>query len=199
MTPFLEGENIFLREVFEADVKGPMLYWTNDKEVTRYLYRGAQPASLERALADFHKSQTSETDIELAIVVKNSEKLIGVTGLHGIDLTSRLAEFRILLGEKSEWGKGYGTEVVELISAYGFEVLNLHKVYLGVNAHNTRALKSYLNTGFKQEGVLRDEFLRSGKYVDVVRMGILYDEYREIKSNWITFKKIQQQYPGQSS
>ena len=41
--PFLEGHLTLLRGLTEADLDGPMPQWSNDREVTRMLYRGAFP------------------------------------------------------------------------------------------------------------------------------------------------------------
>jgi RimJ/RimL family protein N-acetyltransferase len=45
--------------------------------------------------------------------------------------------------KRSQWGKGYGTEMVSWIVAHGFKFLNLHRVSLGVFADNERAVKTY--------------------------------------------------------
>ena len=99
-----------------------------------------------------------------------------------------------MIGDTSFWNKGIGTEVNQLLMIYGFEMLNLEKIWLGVNAANSSAHKSYLNAGFKEEGRLRNEVYRAGEYFDVVRMSILRNEYQNLrkKNKSITkfFKQI---------
>ncbi len=46
----------------------------------------------------------------LGIVVRETDRLIGVTGLAKTDVRQRHAMFGIGIGDKSAWGKGYGTE-----------------------------------------------------------------------------------------
>jgi RimJ/RimL family protein N-acetyltransferase len=60
---------------------------------------------------------------------------------------------------------------------FAFEQLNLNKVRLRVYDFNLRGIKSYLKLGFKQEGVLRQELFKDGKYHDIVMMGLLREEW----------------------
>ncbi len=61
--------------------------------------------------------------------------------------------------------------VVESIS-------NNHKVYLTVDADNPGVIiRSYEKSGFKKDGILRDEVYKNGQYVDRIIMSILKHEY----------------------
>ena len=91
------------------------------------------------------------------------------------------AQYRILLGEPSYHAKGYGTETNRLMIDYGFKRLNLHTIYLGVNAANKGAIKSYEKAGFVQDGVHRDFVYNDGKYYDSVMMSILESDYKQTK------------------
>ena len=175
---FITGEKIFLRAFTREDLRGPMLHWTDDEEVTRYMYRGWRPARIEELEAAYDRTIDSDKDIEFAICDKKTEAPVGIAGLHDIDWFSRQAEFRIMIGDKSIWGKGYGTETAKLLLAYAFEKLNLNRVSLGVNAEDKRAIKCYEKAGFVHEGISREVVFRNNRYYDAVRMGILRREYK---------------------
>ena len=64
---------------------------------------------------------------------------------------------------------------------YGFDKLNLNKIWLGVNSENKAAVKSYKAAGFVEEGVLRQEIYRNGRYYDATRMSILREEFHAKK------------------
>ena len=51
--------------------------------------------------------------------------------------------------------------------------LDLHKVWLIVRRDNRSALAMYLKLGFEFEGVLFEEYCVSGRWFDMVRMGIV--------------------------
>ncbi len=77
---------------------------------------------------------------------------IGTCGYHEIDWRSRNTEVGISIGAKEWWNKGYGSEAMELMVKYGFEMLNMHRIWLRVFERNKRAIRSYEKVGFVHEG-----------------------------------------------
>ncbi len=181
---YLEGDRVYLRSLIESDYGETMVKWVNDKEVTRYLARGSRPGSLIELQAEFKSYSFNPADVVMAICDAKTNEYIGVVGLYTINPMARHAEFRILIGSKSHWGKGYGAEATELIVGYGFRILNLEKIWLGVNSENQKAHKSYADRGFITEGTLRNELYRNGKYFDIVRMSLLRKEFEESLLKW---------------
>jgi len=179
--PFIEGKKIYLRGLEKNDLVGNMFQWANDPEVTYYMFMGAMPNSMELLEEEYEQLTKSRNDVVFAVVEKDTDLHIGNVGLYVINWISRAAEFRIIIGEKEYWNKGYGTEATKLTVQYGFEKLNLNKVWLGVNAEYKGAIKAYENAGFVHEGILRQEIYRNGKYYDAARMSILGDEYFALK------------------
>ena len=190
---YLEGNKVYLRSLNESDFGQIMQKWLNDKEVTYFLSRGSKPGNLQELSQEFKNYAFNRDEVVLAICDVATDEYIGITGLHSINQISHHAEFRILVGSKAHWGQGFGAEATELIIAYGFQILNLQKVWLGVNAENKKAHDSYLRRGFRVEGLLRKELFRNGRYYDVVRMSLLQPEYMETLKQWKTKEKIQKQ------
>jgi RimJ/RimL family protein N-acetyltransferase len=190
---FLEAEAIHLRPLQRADIVGPMQEWLADREVVRHLVRGTYPWTVDAQLRAYEARTTDTGEAEFTVVEKASARAIGVAGLHAINAIARHAEFRVLIGVRSAWNRGYGTAVCEVLCAYAFELLNLNKVWLGVNADNRGALRSYVKAGFVEEGRLRQEVYRNGRYHDVVRMSLLRDEYERKVEQWRSFPWISRQ------
>lgn len=176
-TPFITGERLYLRGLEKEDLKGNMFNWANDSEVTHYMYTGLKPNTMEVLEKEYDNVVHSDKDVVFAIMDKKTKQHIGNVGLYTINWLYRSAEYRIIIGEKSFWSKGYGAEAAELVLNYGFEKLNLNKIWLGVNTENQAAVKSYHKAGFKNEGTLREEIYRNGKYYDALRMSILRSEF----------------------
>ncbi|MBI3302544.1 MAG: GNAT family N-acetyltransferase, partial [Deltaproteobacteria bacterium] len=129
--PFLIGTKVYLRPLEREDA--PLFVpWVNDAEVTRTLEHFYRPINLQAEVDFIERIYKSEHDVVCGIAVKETDALIGVTGLHQMDFKSRRTSFGIFIGEKSEWGKGYGTEATALITGYAFEILNLNRVWLHV-------------------------------------------------------------------
>ena len=191
---FIEAASFYLRPVEEDDYINHFQAWVNDQEVTHFMWRGTMPSSKADAIDAFHEIRKSDNDVEFAIVAKDSGETIGFTGLHEVNNIYRSAEFRILIGEKSYWGKGVGTEALKFLCAYGFETLNLNRVSLGVNGANAGALKSYEKAGFITEGSLKQAIYRNGQYYDVTMMRLLKDEYNKALEAWSCKNEIIQRF-----
>ena len=88
-----------------------------------------------------------------------------------------------MIGDKDEWSKGYGTEAARLIIGYGFNTLNLHRIYLRVFAYNKRGQRAYEKLGFVKEGVAREDHFFDGQYYDATTMSILENEWRNKNEN----------------
>lgn len=75
-------------------------------------------------------------------------------------------------------GYGFSKQAMRICVKYAFDVLNCHRVYLSVAAHNLPAIKTYQYCGFSIEGAQRDALFRFGQYIDYICMSLLEDEYR---------------------
>jgi ribosomal-protein-alanine N-acetyltransferase len=174
--PFLAGRRVYVRGLHRTDLPA-MLPWINDADVTRLLFSGDRPADVERLAEQWESDLRSHNNIAFAACLRSDDRFIGTTGLYSINWIMRSAEFRVFVGEKGQWNKGIGTELTRLMTIYGFDKLNLNRVWLGVNADNAAAVRAYERAGFVREGVLREEQFRNNRYYDVIRMGILRREY----------------------
>ena len=175
--PFLIGTRIYLRPLDQADA--PLLQpWMNDAEVTRNL-RAYRPFSLRDEEAFIDRIAKDEHAVAFGIVLRETDRLIGTTGLHDLEFRNRHAQFGISLGDKNEWGKGYGTEATRLMLGHAFATLNLNRVWLHVYEYNQRGMRSYEKVGFRREGVLRQDTFRDGRYWDTIAMGLLREEWKK--------------------
>jgi RimJ/RimL family protein N-acetyltransferase len=178
--PFLIGTKVYLRPLDREDA--PVLVtWFNDPEVTRTLRRYL-PLALREEQDFIEKLGQNEHNLAVGIALRDSDRLIGGTGFHEMDFRNRHASFGILIGEKAEWGKGYGTEATALMVGYAFETLNLNRVWLHVYEHNPKAMRAYEKVGFRREGVLRQDCYREGRYWDTIVMAILREEWDALQS-----------------
>src|SRR5690348_4476851 len=134
MNAFLIGEKVLLRSLELTDLE---LFWAwfADREVVKYSLRAwLLPWSKDETESWLRQTLQDKETLTLGIVEKETARLIGYAGITSISYVNRSGEYFILLGEKSRWGQGYGTEVTRLIVHYGFASLNLHRIMLTVSA-----------------------------------------------------------------
>lgn len=175
--PFLEGQRIYLRGLLQGDLHGEYFSWLNDQEVCRANAHGRFP-NTERKMQEYLDSTSrSPEDLILAIVEKGTDRHVGNISLQRINWLDRNAEFAILLGDKSVWGKGYASEAGLLILRHGFEALNLHRIYCGTSEVNVGMQKLAATLKMKPEGRHRQAVFKQGGYKDVLLYGVLREEF----------------------
>lgn len=82
---------------------------------------------------------------------------------------------RIVVDSKS---KGTGSELVEALMKYVFEVLSVNRLWLDVFTDNERAIHLYKKLGMVHEGTLRQSYKDySGKYRNQMIFSMLKEEY----------------------
>jgi len=181
---FLSCGNAYVRGLEKSDLPS-LASWINDHDVTRLLFTGHRPALTERLVEQWEQEWRSQSDFVFAVCMKEDDRFVGTTGLYNVNGIMRTAEFRIFLGDKTIWGRGVGTSATRMMVFYGFEKLNLNRVWLGVNAENVGGVKAYERARFVREGVLRQEQYRNFRYYDVVRMSMLRSEYEGFRENYL--------------
>ncbi len=167
------SEILSFRELVASDADD-FFSWLTDYEVVKYslssFLKLKTKADVEVWLADVIADQSV---LSLAVVRKESNKLIGYAGISSISKTNQSGEYYILIGDKKSWNHGYGTEVTKCIVEYGFSVMKLHRIQLTVSDHNIGAVKAYEKAGFVREGVLRDAAFRDGKFHNKIVMSVI--------------------------
>jgi len=171
------GEKVRLRPI-ERDDLPRFVAWFADPEVRRHLlvYLPFSLAQEERWFEDLQGRLERQEMLVLAIETAEGVH-IGNLGLHAIDWKNRNAELGILIGEKAYWNQGYGTDAICTLLGLAFREMNLHRVFLRVDADNARGLRCYEKVGFRRDGTLRDAVFKEGRYLDQHVMSILRAEF----------------------
>lgn len=110
-------------------------------------------------------------------IVDDNDLAIGYGLLQLTDSVTRRAEFSIMIGDPAHWDQGIGRNATLWFLNLAFTCMGVLKVELEVLESNQRALALYQSVGFVREGKIRGAALRSGNYIDVVRMGIFTHEW----------------------
>jgi RimJ/RimL family protein N-acetyltransferase len=140
--------------------------------------QGARPLSVHEARGLIERWRDDwPGSVNFAVRALDDDRLVGMTRLYDIDALHRTAVLGISVGRRSEWGKGFGTDASTVTIRYGFQELNLHRIWLDVFAYNERAQTLYQRLGFTEEGRLREQLARDGRRYDVVLMGLLRGEW----------------------
>ena len=142
------------------------LAWVNDPAMMRLLGRTAHVEPEEHR--DWFAAMQRRADCRyFAVEVVETGRHIGNVWLWDIDTVSRKAEIRILFGDETSRGRGYGGEAIDLVARVAFDSLGLHRVYAYVFAINPRAKRAFERAGLRAEGLLRHHRIVGTEPVDV--------------------------------
>jgi RimJ/RimL family protein N-acetyltransferase len=179
--PFLVGQTLYLRVIEEADLNANYREWFNDEEICKYNAHHRFP-NYDQDMREYYEQEIkSQRNLVLAICDKKKDKHIGNIALQSIDALNQSAEFAIVIGDRSYWGKGAGKEAAALIVHHGFSELNLHRIYCGTAEDNIGMQKLAQNLGFTEEGRCREALFKSGKFKDMIYYGLLRGKFFETK------------------
>jgi len=156
--------------------------WMRDSEFVRLTESDpAIPLTAKGILKWIEKEQEQQPPKVYVFGIRtlDGDRLIGDVGLGGIHWAHGECTLGIGLGDRQDWGQGYGTDALRLILRYAFTELNLERVSLDVYAYNPRAIRAYEKTGFVHEGRMRNCLQREGQRWDMIFMGILKEEWEK--------------------
>ena len=183
MMHLLRGTRVRLTALTPDDLPTIAGWYENAEFLRLYDARPALPkaeAELSRWLEELQKAQDSFT---FAIQTLESDHLVGITELDGILWAHGVCGMSIAIGDRANWGKGYGYEAAQLALAFAFDELNLHRVQATVFCYNERSIALFEKLGFRREGVYREFLQRDGERHDMLLYGLLEREWRETASD----------------
>lgn len=170
------GQNIFLRPLEEKDVGEDYLGWMRDPQVTQYLESRDQTHTLE-SLREFVRARNaSPRDHLFGIFLAADGEHIGNIKIGSIREPHRSADLGLIIGRRSAWGKGYGTEAIALATRYALEQLRLNKLWAGMYAENFGAYHAFMKAGYREIGRFRRHILFNGRYIDSILVEKCRDE-----------------------
>ena len=110
---------------------------------------------------------------------KESGIIIGRCGLHNWNPEHFRAEIGYNMIEENFKRKGFMSEALEAIIAYGFSELNLNRIEALVAPGNVPSIRLLVKNNFIQEAVLKQHYFHEGKFEDSIVFALLRADYFE--------------------
>jgi RimJ/RimL family protein N-acetyltransferase len=162
--------------------------WENDPELLYYSDDQPEdqpPVSLDETRKSLERmSQQCSPEGEIihyAIHLKHDGAYIGNGMIAKIDRYHRHCRIGLMIGDRSQWGKGYGKELLSAVCAYCFQTLKMHRIGAEIYSFNERSIRLFEDVGFQREGALRDSVLKRGDYFDELLYGLLYPDWKTLQ------------------
>jgi RimJ/RimL family protein N-acetyltransferase len=176
--PVLSGRAVTLRELRFSDAASLLAMLTTE-EVSRFI--SPPPTTLEgfeKFIAWAHRERALGNYACFAVVPAGYDTAIGIFQVRQLDSTFRTAEWGFAIGSEF-WGSGVFAESAELMLAFTFENIGVHRLEARAALDNGRGHGALRKIGAVPEGILRKSFLRRGEYLDQVLYAIIGTEWRQ--------------------
>lgn len=131
----------------------------------------------EAWIATHRKMFETESGATWAITLKPVGDLAGAVSLRGIRPRFHRAELSYWVG-RPFWNRGYCTEAVKVVIAFGFESFGLSRVFATHLDRNPASGRVLEKAGMRLEGRMRGHVIKDGFPENLVMYGILRGDPR---------------------
>ncbi len=167
-------DKLKLRLLTENDLK-MVMEWRMMPEVTKYMYTDPQ-LDMNQQMDWFSKITLDDTCIHW--IIEYDGKPIGLYCIADIDRVNKHCDWAYYIADVSYRGKHIGRNVECGMYDYMFDALKMHKAYVDVFTWNDFVVGLHLKYGSTIEGTFKDHIYKNGKYYDIVRLGLIADDWR---------------------
>ena len=162
----IKGKLTGLRAV-EAEDLEQLKHWRNLPAFRRN-FREVRELGSESQQRWFAALQSNTSrDFMFSIINLETGALIGACGLLYINWIIRSADFSFYIGKDGAYidKQGYAADAASLLINYGFDTLNLHKIWMELYEFDKAKIDFFKEQfQFETDGTLRDNCFEEGRY-----------------------------------
>lgn len=160
--------------------------WSHDSRYTRMLSTEPaiplSPEQVKKKLEAIEKEIDEKSAYYFSIHTTSSRNgkegpLAGFARIYWIEWSHGTGMLELGIGDPQQWGKGYGSQALDLLLHFAFRELNLHRLSAQMPEYNHRALALFKKAGFVEEVRRRKAIQRDRRRWDMLHLGILKEEW----------------------
>jgi len=179
----IEGEGFVLRPFVPEDAES-LARALNNPVVTERLTNIPYPYDYWMALRWIHSTSVvalaDAKNVNFAIIIDG--QVAGSVSFINMDRQQQNAQISVWIAEEY-WGQGLATKALQLLLRFGFEELDLHRLFAFYVADNEKSDGMLGKLGFEKEGVHREEWKKwvDGRWqrFDSVHCSLLKPDWEE--------------------
>jgi ribosomal-protein-alanine N-acetyltransferase len=176
---FLTTPRLLLREIEESDWQAVLAYQSDPEflRFTPWTYRTEEDVRrFVQLFLDWREEQPRQK-FQFAIILQNEGTFIGNCGIRINSSNVWEAEIGYEL-DRRYWRYGYATEAAQMLLAFGFRELHMHRIYAHCIAENVASASVLERLGMTCEGRLREAEWMQMRWWDCLLYAILDHEWR---------------------
>lgn len=160
----IKGKVIGLRALEKTDLP-QLMQWRNNPSLRKFFRETNELNSTNQAKWYDSVINVNSTNKMFAIIKLETNELMGACGLCYIDWVNRSADFSIYLGYDNIYiDKIYAVEAANLMKSYGFDILNLHRLWAEIYSIDDKKRELFNTLGFKLDGEFRETYRFENKW-----------------------------------
>jgi ribosomal-protein-alanine N-acetyltransferase len=174
--PVLTGQTVTLRGLRPSDAASLFALLTAE-EVSRFI--SPPPSTVEgfeAFIAWTLRQQAAGTYACFAVTLKGFDTAIGIFQVRETERGFSTAEWGFAIGSMF-WGTGVFQDGAELLLAFAFDTLDVHRLEARAAVLNGRGNGALLKVGAVREAILRKSFRCNSEYLDQVLYVIVEDDW----------------------
>jgi [ribosomal protein S5]-alanine N-acetyltransferase len=120
--------------------------------------------------------------VNFQMILTQTDTIIGHCGFHTWYTDHRRAEIGYALNADAVKQKGFMSEALAPVIAYGFQTMQLHRIEAFIGPDNIASLKLVEHLGFQREGHLKEHYFKKGKMEDSLIYALLQPDFRSAQA-----------------
>lgn len=178
----LRTDRLLLREFNVNDWRDTFEYQSDPKYLTFYPWNDRTEKDVREFINQFVRWQVQKPrrKFQFAITYPEGEKVIGNCGIRIERRNARCANIGYEISPDC-WGKGFATEAAQAVVSFGFNELELHRIWAICLVDNLASWHVLENIGMLREGHLREKEFIKGSWRDSYIYAVLNHEWQAIK------------------
>lgn len=180
--PTLSAAGHTLRQLRHDDAMALLAMVTCD-EVTEFI--SPPPLTLdgfERFIAWTERERAAGTSICYGIVPAGYDSIVGIIQVRALQPDFLIAEWGVALGA-AFWGTGVFQPCASAVIDFAIDVMGVRRLEARATAANARGNGALSKLGAAPEGVLRNGFMKNGRYHDQLLWAIVESDWREDRAD----------------
>lgn len=150
----LVSDDLELKVFRKALLQPEFVERMHTEEVNQYLELRHNPPSFEDQRAFIDGNLSDGSSLYLAMINRERNVVIGSIRLSEVSDFNRRCDIGIMIVDKLDWGKGYATQAISLITAYAHRELGIRRITAGCYAANGGSKAAFMKAGYTLEGEL---------------------------------------------
>ncbi|CAA0149123.1 Acetyltransferase (GNAT) domain protein [Tenacibaculum maritimum] len=173
----ISSNRLHLIEFDENLLNEKIMSWFSNTDLMKYYTNSKKAITKDILIDSIKKGKAQKNNFTYFIVHSDSNSIIGTIKIGPINSAHKTSDLVALIGERGDFGKGIGTEAIELGVKLAFEILDIRKLFGGMYASNIPSIKAYTRAGWIVEGVLKGHYINEGKNEDRILVGCFNPKY----------------------